>query len=288
MKEKHFKFVNKLLTLFPLLLIITLSKVLPVTACWAAPEPFEIFSADKTRVFVFKPDDNHMDNAEAAVYDVVGNERVLVYKVEDLSSFAFESNFHFSADMEHFVRTFNPSGLPVFEVFSNGIRTRTVYRYNFISYFDSIESETSIGPMYIVNWRFENVQDAIITIATDEGNVFSFDMVTAEFLADMGEYLEYHSQTSGTPLISSQNLTISNDIVIDQSIVEPYIDVIFTNEADLAALLVPEPIDLPVDQPTNNPAPINEFPLFAIVSITLAIVAVISLGLVYFLTKKSR
>jgi hypothetical protein len=96
-----------------------------------------------------------MDTAYAAVYEVIANERQVLYTVEDFPSFAYESNFHFSADMTHFIRIFNPSGIPVFEAYSYGERTRVVLRSDFIKDYAGIEAETSIGPMYTINWQIE-------------------------------------------------------------------------------------------------------------------------------------
>ena len=103
--------------------------------------------------------------------------------VEDLSSFAYESNFHFSTDMMHFARIFPPFGMYAFEVFSYGVRTRVVLRSDFIEDYASIESISSIGPFYTVTWRIEEdtVQNATITINTDEDSAIFFDLATARF-----------------------------------------------------------------------------------------------------------
>ena len=146
--------IKRKICLFLCVLLIFASAA-PVFACWRAPEPFEVFSEDGTRVFVFNP--ATYDNAYAAVYSISDeHERQLVYTVEDLASLSYESNFHFSYDMNHFARTLNWSGLPIFEVFSNGIRTRTVLRSDIIEDYERIESFTSIGPVYNVAWRIEN------------------------------------------------------------------------------------------------------------------------------------
>ena len=54
------------------------------------PVPFEVYSDDGDRVFVFTPAEDGVSAASAAVYEVGGNERVPVYLVNDLSSFAYE------------------------------------------------------------------------------------------------------------------------------------------------------------------------------------------------------
>lgn len=155
--------MKKIITILSFLIICTFIYLshLQVKACWSQPEPFEVFSADGSRVFVFIPDDYSLSNAYAAVYEIVDDNREIVYVVDDLSSFAYEFNFHFSTDMTHFARTFPQYGMSTFEVFSHGIRTRVVMRNDFIEDYDSIEAETSIGPMYTVGW---NIEKSHITI----------------------------------------------------------------------------------------------------------------------------
>ena len=152
-------------------------------ACWSQPVAFEIFSESGNKVFVFNPDEHTIENAYAAVYEIINNERHVVYTVENLTSFAYEGNFYFSTDMTHFIRTFPESGMSAFEVFSNGTKTREVKRSDFIKNYSGIESETSIGPMYTVTWEIEEhtTYDEIITIRTSEGNTMFFDFATAEF-----------------------------------------------------------------------------------------------------------
>jgi len=169
--------------------ILVLSAVVPVSACWASPVPFEIFSEDGSRVFVFDPDQYGMGNANAAVYDISNNERQLLYTVEDLGSFAYESNFNFTADLTHFIRTFPAPGIPVFEVFSYGVRTRVVLRSDFIEdYFAGAEGPPalSIGPSFTVGWQIidRSPDGSTITISTGEDNTFVFDIMTAAFIGD--------------------------------------------------------------------------------------------------------
>ena len=168
---------------FCLMIALSMPFALPATACWMAPEPFEIFSEDGSKVFVFIPDNNSITNAYAAVYEILNGERQIVYTVEDLASFAYEGNFHFSTDMTHFARTFPAYGMSVFEVFSNGVRTREVMRNDFIKDYARVEAETSIGPMYTVKWNIEEQysHNDTITISTGEGNTLVFDLSTALF-----------------------------------------------------------------------------------------------------------
>jgi len=182
------------------MIAFSISFALPVTACWATPEPFEIFSQDGSKVFVFIPDEDKITNAYAAVYEIVNGERQIVYAVEDLSSFAYEGDFHFSADMTHFARTFPKYGMSVFEVFSNGVRTRVVMRYDFIKDYASIVAETSIGPMYTVKWSIEeqSSNNDTITIITGEGNTLVFDLSTALFSSE--DALPYVAPTGVAPV----------------------------------------------------------------------------------------
>ena len=161
---------------------------LNVQACWASSEPFEIFSDDGSYVFVFIPEEYSIGKAHAALYEIVNDERRLVYMVEGLSSFAFESNFYFSNDMMHFARRFPPSGMNAFEVFSYGVRTRVVLRSDFIRNYAGYGLLTSIGPDYTIGWRIDEhaTQDTTITINTDEGIIY-FDLATATF--DYGSFV---------------------------------------------------------------------------------------------------
>jgi len=155
-------------------------------ACWAQPMQFEVFSEDGRKVFVFNPSEDSFDNAYAAVYEIINDERHIVYTVENLTSFSYEGNFYFSTDMTHFVRTFPESGMTAFEVFSNGIKTREVMRSDFIKNYSGIEAETSIGPMYKVTWEIDksSISDDVITIKTSEGNAMSFDFTKAKFISE--------------------------------------------------------------------------------------------------------
>ena len=175
--------MKKSLLCLCLVLVVAMFNVLPAAACWMAPEPFEIFSGDGSKVFVFTPSEDGMANADAAVYEIVDDQRRLVYTVEDLSSFAYESNFHFSADMMHFARIFPPFGMDAFEVFSYGVRTRVVIRSDFIEDYDSVESWTSVGPFYTVTWNIEGhlTGGNTITISTGEDDAVLFDLTEARF-----------------------------------------------------------------------------------------------------------
>lgn len=161
---------------------LLLSVTQPAMACWLPTVPFEVYSDDGSRVFVFVPDEGASD-AHAAVYEVVNNARKLVYTVEGLSSFAYESNFHFSNDLNHFIRTFPAPGIPAFEVFSYGIRTRVVLRSDFIENYASEDAYTSIGPQYTINWRIEEnpSYNNTVIISTDEDSILVFEIATATF-----------------------------------------------------------------------------------------------------------
>ena len=198
--------MKKIMKILLLLIVFALvfSSTLTAMACWEQPESFEVLSEDGNKVFVFTPDDYGITNAYAAVYEIINNERQLVYTVDDLSSFAYKSNFHFSADMTHFARTFNPSGMPVFEVFSNGVRTRTVMRNDFIEDYASEDGLTSIGPIYTVGWIIEEsspYSDAI-AISTDEGSTLYFDLATARFSFEAD--LPVYTQSEATHITVSQ------------------------------------------------------------------------------------
>ena len=203
--------MKKSLLCFCLMLVFAIFHAMPVAACWAAPKPFEIFSEDGGKVFVFTPDADSAASAEAAVYEIADSERRLVYAVEDLSSFAYEANFFFSSDMNHFARMFNGYGLEIFEVFSNGIRTRTVLRSDIIDDYASEIGFTSIGPMYAVNWRIEYFSpgEAMLTISTGEGNTFLFDLTNARFTTESAPYEHYEAPPNplSVPPVPPESLT---------------------------------------------------------------------------------
>ncbi|MCL2837407.1 MAG: hypothetical protein FWE00_11860 [Defluviitaleaceae bacterium] len=200
-----------------LMLAFAFSNTLPVAACWMAPEPFEIISEDGSRIFVFTPDEYGSADAYAAVYEIIDNERQIVYKVEGLASFAYEGNFYFSSDMTHFVRTFPAPGTPVFEAFANGVRTRVVMRSDFIEDYTSEEGLTSIGPSYTVNWRIEehSPQNGTITISTDEGNAVIFDLATARFDSENALPVRFEAPSGGSPVPIPQplNSPIANFVI---------------------------------------------------------------------------
>ena len=116
---------------------------------------------------------------------------------------------HFLADMMHFARTFPGYGMPAFEVFSYGVRTRVVMRSDFIEDYASIEAETSVGPFYTVTWRIEDYppENTTIVINTDEDSAILFDLATATF--DWEDVLPIHYETlpevSPAPIYLAQN-----------------------------------------------------------------------------------
>ncbi|MCL1862889.1 MAG: S-layer homology domain-containing protein [Defluviitaleaceae bacterium] len=181
--------MKKIILCVCLTAILVLSAVVPVSACWAPLVPFEIFSEDGSRVFVFAPDEYGMGVAYATVYEILNGERQPLYTVEYLDSFAYESNFHFTTDMTHFIRTFPAPGIPVFEVFSYGVRTRVVLRSDFIEdYFAGAEGPPalSVGPSFTVGWQIidRSPDGSTITINTGEDNTFVFDIMTVAFIGD--------------------------------------------------------------------------------------------------------
>jgi len=209
-----------------LVLVFTFSSALQAFACWNAPEPFEIISDDGSKIFVFIPDEYGLDIAYAAIYEIINNEKQLVYSVEDLASFAYKSNFHFGADMMHFARVFPGHGTSAFEVFSYGVRTRVVMRSDFIEDYDSAKGFTSIGPMYTVIWRIEenSTQNTTITINTDEDNAILFDLATAKFTWENVSPLRYEAlpEVSAYPITTAQNVPVTiieaNDEIVSEAI----------------------------------------------------------------------
>jgi len=178
--------MKKIYVFLCLILALTVLTAVPAAACWASPEPFEIFSGDGSRVFVFDPGyDFERSHANAAVYEIINGERQLIYAVENLASFAYKDSFYFSTDMLHFAYVFPAPDRPVFEVFSDGIKTKTVYRNDFIMDYKSIKAESSIGPVYTINWNIEKdmAQNEIIMIHTDENSIFLFNLATADFIS---------------------------------------------------------------------------------------------------------
>ena len=206
-----------------LTLMIIFANTLTAAACWMEPEPFEIVSDDGGKIFVFNPADDGIADASAAVYEIINNERQLIYSVEGLSSFAYESNFYFSGDMMHFARVFPEYGIPAFEVFSNGTRTRVVLRSDFIEDYDSVESFSSIGPFYTVTWSIEEhmPQDAAIIINTDESDAVIFDLETAKFISEsiVPVSYEFPSEVSQEPVPQTQNLPMGIFIIAGIAIV---------------------------------------------------------------------
>jgi hypothetical protein len=246
-----------------LTITFTLSVAFQVAACWRAPETFDIFSEDGSKVFVFIPDEYSRGNAYAAVYEIVNNERQLIYAVEDLASFAYEGNFHFSNDMTHFIRTFPAPGMPVFEAFTNGIRTRVVMRSDFIENYAGEEGFTSIGPSYTVNWQIEEHSPYIDTIAinTGEGNILFFDLATARFTSEETLIDETPYEETPVPVLQTQPspIAISNIVSLNE----------------------PESEDPPVPVPQTPP------PSTGIYVIIGSVVVIIGVG-VYLLEKRKK
>jgi len=178
--------MKKVITFFLLALFMAASNILVADACWSQPVPFEIYSETGERVFVFTPTEDSAGNAHAAVYEIIDNKRHLIYAVENLTSFAYISNFYFTTDMMNFIRTFPQSGMSTFEVYSNGIKTGEVMRSDFIDKYNDIEGETSIGPIYAVTWSVDEnalLNDKII-INTSEGKTVAFDFQDAKFISE--------------------------------------------------------------------------------------------------------
>ena len=213
--------MRKLSLCICLVLVFNLFYTVPVAACWPAPTPFEIISEDGSRVFIYIPDSDSTDNiANASVYEIVNGERKLVYTVEGLTSSAHEWNFYFSADMTHIVRTFFPSlhenVMSAFEVFSHGVLTRVVMRYEFIQDygFSIYLRPTSVCSPFAIDWYIDEneSQGAIITLSTGEGNTFLFDLAIAEFITEDVLPVNYEAQydfTNDMPI--SSNYPIENE-----------------------------------------------------------------------------
>jgi len=181
-----------------------------------APVAFEIISGDGNMVFVFTPAEDGLGDAHAAVYAITNNERRPVYAAKDLSSFAYEGDFYFSDDMMHFARVFPGYGMPAFEVFSYGVRTRVVIRSDFIKDYTGIEAESSIGPFYTVTWGIEEYspQGTIITIHTDEDSSVIFDLATAKFIWENDSQIHNESPSEIIPPTVPQPL--NSYIIIDE------------------------------------------------------------------------
>ena len=215
-------------TLILVVVLLLFSSAAPALACWMAPVPFEIFSNDGSRIFVFTPsEESSSANARAALYEICNNERLIynerqmVYAVKDLSSFAYEDNFRFSTDMMHFARIFPPFGMDAFEVFSYGIRTRVVLRSDFIEDYASYTALLSIGPAYTVNWRIEHTShDTTIFIQTDERTV-SFDLATASFDWETvsSAYYKTPPAIAATPIAQTRNSSILIFIIVGAVVV---------------------------------------------------------------------
>ena len=183
--------MKKVAIYFCLILILILQNALSVAASgFRVPMPFEVFSEDESRVFVFAPS---VDVAArwihyAAVYEIVDNERQLIYVVEGIGS-AFEDRLFFSDDMMHFVSVFDRvirGSEPGFEVFSNGVRTRLVTRSDFIRFYNLRIDPDTARTFFLFTWRIEehSPADATITIRTGEQRTLVFDFSTAEFISN--------------------------------------------------------------------------------------------------------
>jgi len=194
--------------IFLLLMITAIAGSVTAVACWASPEPFEIISKDGNKVFIFEPvEETFLSNANAAVYEIVNNERQLIYTINGLNSFSYENSFYFSDDMMHFIRIFPESGSDAFEVFSNGIKTSVIKRRDFIFDHSSIRAETSIGPDYTVRWNVEegSLNDNIISISTSEEKTLLFDIAAAEFIYETGNRLP---EAGSNPVSETRSLVI--------------------------------------------------------------------------------
>ena len=229
-----------------LALALILFTGVPAAACWEAPEPFEVYSADTGKVFVFIPYEGRLDNAIAAVYKIVDGERQLVYTVEDLASFAYESNFHFSADMMHFARIFPQYGMDTFEVFSYGVRTRVVTRNEFIENYASVDVYTSIGPFYSVRWRIieDSAQGTVVGVSTCEYDGLLFDLATARFCfedvvpiyAEPVYYVAAQPDVAPEPAVPTpapqvQEASFVRDVTMDGFSIEPVPRALFSPTA---------------------------------------------------------
>jgi len=153
---------------------------------WLPPRPFEIWSEDRNRVFRFDPD-SHRDVAQAAVYRS-DNLRQPIYTVENLRAWAYEENFFFSRDFQHFV--FRPPAdfHIALQFYSNGILMRTHYIQDLVVDMDRVLHSTTTawwGPedqrTVWIEFFPENDRLAITTI---EEITYIFDITTGEILKD--------------------------------------------------------------------------------------------------------
>ena len=150
------------------------------------PEPFEIWSADGTKVFRFNPlyEDGTMRRfAETAVY----KDNEILYSRAFPTMGVSESNFFFSQDFQHLM--FMPTtGFEVaLQFFTNGVLTKTHYISDLVR--DTSQVRHSVT---MALWRgiFPDMHSAvehiaeqdILRVITVDGIIYTFDLTTGVVL----------------------------------------------------------------------------------------------------------
>ena len=167
---------------------------------WMPPEPFEIWSEDGSHVFRFDPGtqgwwgryfgEPHRSwfdarTAQAAMY----HNGELLYSVENLRGWAYEMDFFFSQDFQHFILLPQADFNIALEVYAHGQLVRTFYIENLVRNMRRVSRSTSktiwIGETSCdvysrrraVNFLPEYDQ---LVITTVDGVTHTFDITTAE------------------------------------------------------------------------------------------------------------
>jgi hypothetical protein len=167
-------------------MLLLTSAVTASADSWIPAEPFEVVSADGSRVFRFDPGKNLWGEASLATAGVYSNTEppTLIYAVEGLRAWAYMSDFYFSEDLTHFAFVPSPTVDTAVEFYANGSLTR---RYEI---HDLVRRESMIKRSESSLWWLEESDPNVtsgpeantLTLWTIDGLTYTFDLSTGDIL----------------------------------------------------------------------------------------------------------
>ena len=166
-------------------LMLTLGGIPAYADSFSPPEPFEIWSEDKTTVFRWCPRSEETQTFRGTAQAGVYRDDRLIYSVNNLPTIGVHAGaFLFSADFRHFVFITQVDQVMAFGFFEDGLLLRA-YRIDELVRDLNVVTYSVTMAMW-ENWRGRNFDTAnnTLTIVTLDDITYVFDITTGEIIYD--------------------------------------------------------------------------------------------------------